>query len=76
MRTVFQTILTLLLFILLCACAKGGETALSGTILFQDQPLAGAGVEIYLKEGKDRATLPFATTSADAAGVSLMTLHL
>jgi len=60
--------MSLFLFCLLAACSRGGETALSGTILFQDRPLAGASVEVYLKGEKDRATLPFATTGADAAG--------
>jgi hypothetical protein len=63
--------LLLLAFILLAgvsACNKGQESGLSGTVLFQDQPLSGAQIEIYLKEEQDRATLPFATTSSDTAG--------
>ena len=50
------------------ACNKGQESGLSGTVLFQDQPLSGAQIEIYLKAEQDRSTLPFATTSSDAAG--------
>lgn len=64
----FRWIMSLLLLWSLVACTQGGETALSGTILFQDRPLSGAAVEIYLKGEKDRATLPFATTGADATG--------
>ena len=50
------------------ACNKGEGSGLAGTVLFQDQPLSGAQIEIYLKEEQDRATLPFATTSSDATG--------
>lgn len=63
--------LLFLVFILLAgvsACARGKESGLSGTVLFQDQPLSGAQIEIYLKEEQDRATLPFATTSSDSSG--------
>ena len=50
------------------ACNKGQESSLAGIVLFQDQPLSGAQIEIYLKEEQDRATLPFASTSSDGAG--------
>lgn len=65
--------LSLLLFALILlagvsACNQGQESGLAGTILFQDQPLSSAQIEIYLKSEQDRATLPFATTSSDAAG--------
>ncbi|HAD05086.1 MAG: hypothetical protein A2091_12595 [Desulfuromonadales bacterium GWD2_61_12] len=63
-----RLLMSYFLLCLLAACSKGGETALSGAVLFQDRPVAGASIEVYLKGEKDRATLPFASTGADAAG--------
>ena len=63
--------LLLLAFLLLAgvsACIQGQGSGLAGIVLFQDQPLSSAQIEIYLKAEQDRATLPFATTSSDAAG--------
>jgi len=58
-----------LLLSLLCLCAcTGGESGLEGTILFADQPLSGASVEIYLKQEKDRSTAPFSVATTDARG--------
>jgi hypothetical protein len=57
-----------LLLPLLTACPRGEESGLEGTLLFAEKPLAGAQLEVYLKNGKDRSTLPFAVTSTDAAG--------
>ncbi len=37
-------------------------------MLFQDQPLASAQVEIYLKADKDRSVQPFAVVVTDVAG--------
>jgi len=56
------------LTLFLSACTGTGERGLEGQILNGDEPLAGAGVEIYLKAEKDRSTLPFAATSTDSAG--------
>ena len=52
----------------LAACTPDGESGLSGQLLFQDQPLASAQVEIYLKADKDRSVQPFAVASTDVAG--------
>jgi hypothetical protein len=68
LRRLSLLLLTLILLAGVSACNKGEESGLAGTVLFQDQPLSGAQIEIYLKEEQDRATLPFATTSSDAAG--------
>lgn len=57
-------VLTVLLF----SCRGSDESGLRGELQFEDVPLAGASVEIYLKAEKDRSTLPFATTSTDSEG--------
>lgn len=49
-------------------CTPDGESGLDGLLLFQDQPLAAAQVEIYLRADKDRSVQPFAVTTTDAAG--------
>lgn len=48
-------------------CSPVEEGGLEGTLLFQDQPLAEAQVEVYLKADKDRSIQPFmvAMTSPD-----------
>ncbi len=66
-------IVTLLLS-LLSACAPEGESGLSGQLLFQDQPLQSAQVEIYLKADKDRSVQPFAIVSTDTEGRYQVTL--
>jgi hypothetical protein len=53
---------------LLAGCGQESGSGLSGRLLFQDQPLANAQVEIYLKADKDRSVQPFAVGSTDAAG--------
>ena len=68
LRRLGLLLLTLILLSAFAACGKGKESGLFGTVLYQDQPLSGAQIEIYLKAEQDRATLPFATTSSDAAG--------
>jgi len=68
LRRLSLLLLALILLAGVSACTQGQESGLSGTVLFQDQPLSGAQIEIYLKEEQDRATLPFATTSSDTAG--------
>lgn len=60
--------------LLLAACTPSGESGLSGTLLFADQPLSGAQVEIYLKAEKDRSTQPFAVTTTDNRGRFQLTL--
>ncbi|MDT8443528.1 MAG: carboxypeptidase regulatory-like domain-containing protein [Desulfuromonadales bacterium] len=57
-----------LLLSLLCACSPENERGLSGQLLFADQPLAAAQVEIYLKSDKDRSVQPFAVATTDAKG--------
>jgi hypothetical protein len=61
-------LLLLLLVGVLSACTPENESGLSGQLLFQDQPLASAQVEIYLKADKDRSVQPFAVTVTDTAG--------
>jgi hypothetical protein len=58
----------LVLLLGLTACQDSGKSGLSGGLLFADQPLSGASVEIYLKAEKDRSVQPFAVTSTDADG--------
>jgi hypothetical protein len=41
---------------------------LSGQLLFADQALAAAQVEVYLKSDKDRSVQPFAVATTDAKG--------
>jgi hypothetical protein len=60
--------ITFLLFALLPACSPDGESGLSGQLLVQDQPLASAQVEIYLKADKDRTVQPFAVAVTDGNG--------
>lgn len=57
-----------LLFPLLAACPQGEESGVQGVLLFGEHPLPGAQIEVYLKNDKDRSTLPFAVTSTDAEG--------
>jgi len=52
----------------LIGCTQESGSGLSGRLLFQDQPLARAQVEIYLKADKDRSIQPFAVGITDAAG--------
>ncbi len=58
----------------LLACSPDGESGLTGQLLFQDQPLVSAQVEIYLRADKDRSVQPFAVTSTDADGRYLVSL--
>jgi hypothetical protein len=64
----YTCLLLLLLGCLLSACTPQNESGLSGQLLFQDQPLASAQLEIYLKADKDRSVQPFAVTTTDAEG--------
>jgi len=50
------------------AGCPSGQSGISGELQFDHQPLAGASVEIYLRAGKDRSTLPFATVDTDDQG--------
>ena len=52
----------------LLGCTQESGSGLSGRLLFQDQPLAQAQVEVYLKADKDRSVQPFAAAVTDAAG--------
>lgn len=53
---------------LVAGCGEQSGSGLTGRLLFQDQPLAQAQVEIYLKAGKDRSIQPFAVAATDTAG--------
>ena len=64
----YTCLLLLILGCLLSACTPENESGLSGQLLFQDQPLATAQLEIYLKADKDRSVQPFAITTTDAEG--------
>jgi hypothetical protein len=64
----FRRCLPILATVLLAACTPQKETGVEGTVLFRDRPLSRAQVEVYLKEGKDRSTLPFAVASTDERG--------
>ena len=64
----FIRLILSLLITLLSACTPDGERGLSGQLLVQDQPLASAQVEIYLKADKDRSVQPFVVTVTDAEG--------
>jgi uncharacterized GH25 family protein len=55
--------------LLLAACTTDTGSGLGGKLIFANQPIAAASVEIYLKSDKDRSTLPFMTTTTDAQGV-------
>jgi len=52
-----------------CGCTPGEERGIRGTILYDDRPLDGAAVEVYLKQEKDRSTAPFSivTTAPDGS---------
>lgn len=63
-----RPMMALLLLGLLSACTPDSESGLSGQLLFQDQPLAAAQVEIYLKADKDRSVQPFVVATTDAEG--------
>ncbi|PNU20541.1 hypothetical protein C2E25_06600 [Geothermobacter hydrogeniphilus] len=65
MRRIFLLFLTCLL---LTGCQRSGPSGLSGELQFDDKPLAGASVEIYLKADKDRSVQPFAVTTTDGDG--------
>jgi len=59
----------LLLFIIFsAACTPRGDGGVEGVLLFGDRPLSEAQVEIYLKDEKDRSTLPFAVVATDEMG--------
>lgn len=58
----------LLLLLGLNACTPSTETALEGTLLFAERPLAGAQVEVYLRQEKDRSTQPFTAVTTDQQG--------
>ncbi|RLA38747.1 MAG: hypothetical protein DRR06_20240 [Gammaproteobacteria bacterium] len=60
--------LWLLLLGMLSACTTDNESGLNGQLLFQNQPLASAQVEIYLKADKDRSVQPFVVVTTDTEG--------
>ncbi len=68
MKSISPKYIILMLVLVLSACTPESESGLSGQLLFQDQPLASAQVEIYLKADKDRSIQPFVVASTDAEG--------
>ena len=72
--TRYTCLLLLLLVGVLSSCTPENESGLSGQLLFQDQPLALAQLEIYLKADKDRSVQPFAVTTTDGAGLYQVSL--
>lgn len=68
MKSISSKYIILILVLLLSACTPDSESGLSGQLLFQDQPLASAQVEIYLKSDKDRSVQPFVVATTDAEG--------
>ncbi len=58
--------LSLVLFF--AGCKERGSGGLHGTLLWQEKPLFGAQVEVYLKEEKDRSTLPFSVVATAKDG--------
>ena len=62
----FAIILLLTLFFV--GCSSDEEGGLEGQLMFQNQPLAAAEVEVYLKAEKDRSVQPFAVATTDAKG--------
>jgi len=64
----FRRTLLILAAVLLAACTSHEKTGVEGTVLYRDRPLGGAQVEVYLKNEKDRSTLPFAVATTDDGG--------
>lgn len=56
----------IILLCLLCGCSA--EQGLEGQLLFQDRPLPGAQLEVYLRSGNERTSTPFSVVTSDAAG--------
>ena len=54
--------------LVLAACTTETGSGLGGNLIFENSPISGANVEIYLKSEKDRSSLPFMTTTTDAEG--------
>jgi hypothetical protein len=67
-KAYLPTIFLLFGLLLASACSPSGETGLEGVVLFAERPLPGASVEVYLRQEKNRSTLPFTTTATDDAG--------
>lgn len=59
--------LSILFLVLLSACSPR-EQGLEGQLLFQGRPLAGAQLEVYLKNGSQRSSSPFTQGLTDASG--------
>jgi hypothetical protein len=60
-------LLSLLLFCL-PGCTPSGESGVEGRLLIEDQPAAGATLEVYLRDEQDRSTAPFAVATTDDGG--------
>jgi hypothetical protein len=72
-RTLHRPLLVMLLaatltLLLSGGCSEGQSGGVRGQLLFQNRPLAGAAVEIYLRADKDRSVQPFAVGATDSAG--------
>jgi hypothetical protein len=68
------TYLCCLVALVCFACSPESTSSLDGQLLYQNQPIANAQVEIYLKAEKDRSVQPFAVTSTDSDGRFLLQL--
>lgn len=58
--------LSLWLLILLLGCSS--EQGIEGQLLFQQKPLPGAQLEVYLRSGNERTSTPFSVATCDANG--------
>jgi hypothetical protein len=67
-------LLLVVLTALLGACAPDEQAGVSGQLLFQNQPLVQAQLEVYLRADKDRSVQPFAVGSTDSNGRFLVNL--
>ena len=58
LHRIFCAVFILLVLMSLPACQRESTTGLGGTLLFENRPVDGASIEIYLKSEKDRSTAP------------------
>lgn len=68
MSRLFTYLCAALLLSAVAGCSPDRERGVEGLLLFQDQPVAGAQIEIYLKADKDRSVQPFAVGTTDDVG--------
>lgn len=56
----------IILLCLLLGCSS--EQGIEGQLLFQNKPLPGAQLEVYLRSGNERTSTPFSVATSDAEG--------